>query len=396
MILSAMATPTSPGILAQSFESDSMTVNHVLSSLAADRSFPQLLTNLAINAADTSNQVSWQSAFWALVPIALNSMSQPSGKVLGFQQKYGFFLNSSPIVCVANALELIFKLTWRSLSMRSLDEATRSVADDLFGNDESLERPNKITRLQEMKAVRLILFCLGALPQVVKLCAMRGIVRTQICALLFLGSFTVIEAIMLWLRKYRAAVRDRRTVFETPNNNKLEMIRGLLICTGHSSAIGLVAATSAELAKPKTTLLTLVLPGTLSASIAYTLCLFPPEAFLEEVAPQESDEYRIERIVLVLFVMVSCGSIFLMIALQVNGEFYIKAAIIFFWNLVSAFLIGDSDKSFWTAGGDYFVDLRPSGYILFMLLQLLAALRTYAFNYDPTNTYKPGWTNKLG
>lgn len=294
--------------------------------------------------------------------------------------------------------------------MRSLDNAARSVADDLFENDESLERPDTITRLQESKAIRLIVFVFGALPQAVKLWAMRGIVRTQICALLFLGSFTVIEAIMLWLEKYRATIRDRRTVHERPNkSNKLEMIRGLLICTGHSSAVCLVAATSAELAKSKTILFLAVLTGTLYAGMTDSVYIFLSKALHEVLASQhaeafdslmpslqESDDHWMQRRCWVVCSMLVCGIMFQMTALFLNSDYYSKTAVIFIENLVLGFLISDPDESVSIAGGNYSVNLRPGGYILFMLLQLLAAVRIYAFDYDPTDTYKPGWTNKLG
>ncbi|KAG7008016.1 hypothetical protein G7Y79_00007g021410 [Physcia stellaris] len=357
-----------------------------------------------------SNQVSWQSAFWALVPIALNSMSQPSGKVLGFPPKYGFFLNSSPIVCVANALELVFKLSWRSWSMRSLDEAFDSVADELFGNDESPEHPDTITQLQEMKAVRLIVFSFGALPQVVKLCAMRGIVRTQICALLFLGSFMVIEAIMLGLKKYRAAGRDRQTVLETPNeNNKLNMIRGLLICASHSSAIYLVATTFAGLTRLEIIHLIAVLTGTLYASITDTLYIFLSKALHKVLAAQRleafdslipsrprSDYQGMPLRSLIWVFMEVCAQVLGVTALLVNSDYYAEAAGIFIVNLHSGFLMGGIHKPVRTAGEKYSVNLSPHGFVVYMLLHLLAAVKTYAFSYDPTNTYKPGWTNKLG
>ena len=59
-------------------------------------------------------------------------MTQPSGKVLGMPSKYGFYLNSSPIVVTVDALELLFKLLWRTISMRSLGSAARSVTQERF------------------------------------------------------------------------------------------------------------------------------------------------------------------------------------------------------------------------------------------------------------------------
>lgn len=76
--------------------------------------------------------------------------------------------------------------------------------------------------------------------------------------------------------------------------------------------------------------------------------------------------------------------------LPLNSDCYTKAAVIFTGTLTSGFFMGGGlDKPLRTAGGNYSVNLSPRGYILLMLLQLLAAITTYAFSYDPTNTYKP-------
>ena len=160
---------------------------------------------------DTSSEVSWQSAFWALVPVALNSMTQPTGRVLGTPSTCSFYFNSSPIVCLANALEIVSKLCWRLYSLRSVDAAASLTAKELFEDLESPERPTRLARLKENKDVRLAIFFLGALPQIIKLYAMTGIVGTKVCASMYLGSFLIIEAIMRWFEKYRADTRDRMT-----------------------------------------------------------------------------------------------------------------------------------------------------------------------------------------
>ena len=72
--------------------------------------------------------------------------------------------------------------------MRSLDEScSLGLPTSFLETTRVLNVP-----IQSLDCVRLIAFSIGALPQVVKLCAMRGIVRTQICALLFLGSLFMV------------------------------------------------------------------------------------------------------------------------------------------------------------------------------------------------------------
>ena len=155
---------------------------------------------------DMSNQVLWQSAFWALVSIALNLMCQPCGKILGLPSKYGFYLTSSPVICVANGLELVFKLLWRSYSMWSVEDAASLTANEIFEDIESSGRHNGLAQLQEICQMRVIVFAFGAMTQIIKLYAMTGISRTKIFASLYLGSFFVIELIMKWSKRYRSSV----------------------------------------------------------------------------------------------------------------------------------------------------------------------------------------------
>jgi len=63
------------------------------------------------------SQVSWQSAFWALVPITLNTMTQPSGMILDgmildMPSRYGFFLRSSPIICFLDTIYVLSSLIY--------------------------------------------------------------------------------------------------------------------------------------------------------------------------------------------------------------------------------------------------------------------------------------------
>ncbi|KAL8786931.1 MAG: hypothetical protein Q9195_008010 [Heterodermia aff. obscurata] len=190
---------------------------------------------------DTSNQVSWQSAFWALVPIALNSMTQPSGKVLGMSSRYGFYFNTSPIVCTFNALELVFKLVWRKHSMRSLAAAAQSMAEEVSEDVDGSH--SRLAQLQENKTMRLIGFVIGPLPQVIKLYAMRGIPGTQICASLFFGSFLVIEAIMTLLNQHRHTTHPLGGEV-TDLNDFILILQKLALCTGYASPLSLILTTS--------------------------------------------------------------------------------------------------------------------------------------------------------
>lgn len=95
---------------------------------------------------------------------------------------------------------------------------------------------------------------------------------------------------MLGLKKYDTMqrARDRWTVLETTQQEQQARHDSR---HGHSSAGCLVAATSAELARPKTVLLIAVLTGTLYASMTETLYIFPSKALHEVLAAQHLEAF---------------------------------------------------------------------------------------------------------
>ena len=137
-------------------------------------------------------------------------MCQPCGRVLGLPSRFGFYLNSSPIVCVANALGIILKILWRSISEQSVNAAAELTANEIFEDVESPGHHDALIERQNMRRVRYIVFLLGALSQIIKLYGLTGIPVTKLCASGFLGSFCIIEIVMLWLKYCRPSSSSQR------------------------------------------------------------------------------------------------------------------------------------------------------------------------------------------
>ena len=141
----------------------------------------------------SANAVSWQSAFWALVPIALNSMTQPAGNVFAFPSvDQGFGMCSSPLVCACDALHFLVHFIGHTISTRSLREAMRLTLKPRFQNWNT-GKGGSAAILRRNIIFRFSLFTLGALPQIIKLLCMQGIPVTTIIASLYFGSFLVLE-----------------------------------------------------------------------------------------------------------------------------------------------------------------------------------------------------------
>ena len=377
-----------------------------------------------------SNQASWQSAFWALVPIALNSMCQPCGKILGLPSKYGFYLNSSPILCVTNALELIFKLLWRSCSTRSVKAAASLTANEIFEDVESSGHHDGLAQLKEIWQVRVIVFALGTIPQVIKLYATTGIPGTKVCASLYLGSFFAIELIMIWLKCYRSSLPLNRRNNRGSRSVFYEFLRTLaFFATISFSSVAFVGTAFKPMAG-----LDLSYAGVLVNWAAVGLTLQP--LFHRGVSRRSYILVNVPgkgRKLLSLFhrrsLLVESHSIFypsLLMSALFGGLVY---AIPGKWatlrdldtpliNLFQDWERGPANAIFlpvhplylllifFLFGSTHFLGTREAfrtrpkiqhcASIAVMLLHFLAGILLYAFRYDPQGTYKPNWTSNLG
>lgn len=138
------------------------------------------------------DEVTWQVAFFALVPLALGAMTQPVGRVMNSDPKLRFWLRSSPIFCIGDMLYFLLRVaidhileptwSWRHFKAELYYR---------FRDEKWSERPNEV---EKAALGRWILILLGAIPcQTIKLMAMQGIPRTQTLALLYFISLILGE-----------------------------------------------------------------------------------------------------------------------------------------------------------------------------------------------------------
>ena len=141
-----------------------------------------------------ANQVvSWRSAYWALVGLALNTFVQSPGTVLAFPEQSGRSLRTSPIICIVDTILILFKyLAFRRLGMNHVDTA-RFIIRKRFSERELQDTAGRPERTWFFKTV--ILF--GALSQAIKLLGMRGIIATQVIGMVYFVSYAAIEVLLL-------------------------------------------------------------------------------------------------------------------------------------------------------------------------------------------------------
>lgn len=84
-----------------------------------------------------SPSVSWHQAFSLLSPLALNTMFQLVGRVLGSSAVNSVWLRTSPIVCALDTLTLIVRLlAYRMFLRTTLRKALLIVGEDRFDEHE--------------------------------------------------------------------------------------------------------------------------------------------------------------------------------------------------------------------------------------------------------------------
>lgn len=132
-----------------------------------------------------SDEVTWQVAFFALMPLALSAMTQTVGRVLDAPPELSFWLRSSPLVCAVDVLYFLYRVAagyvstpaWSLAPFRAELEYRFSDTDWTWDS-----RPE----FEKAALGRWILLLLGGIPcQTIKLMAMRGIPVTQVMALVY-------------------------------------------------------------------------------------------------------------------------------------------------------------------------------------------------------------------
>ncbi|KAH9224406.1 hypothetical protein DL95DRAFT_452175 [Leptodontidium sp. 2 PMI_412] len=182
-------------------------------------------------ASPPGNPVTWQSAFWSLVPLALNSMTQPAGMVCFLPSTFGSILRNSPLICIIDTLILLEQLIWHTILLRSPLKAAKLTTEFRFQDVEN-NRPGGLSDLKTNTPFRIMLFLFGALPQLIKLFIMTGLPWTQVAGGAYIASFSIIELLNLLAWMGRPPLQQRRQQGHIPRGTTApEEFIGLLSIT---------------------------------------------------------------------------------------------------------------------------------------------------------------------
>lgn len=142
---------------------------------------------------DDSNFVSWQSAFWALLAVMVNTLLQNSGAVLSMPYTMRIGLRSSPLL---SALDPIMALV-KFVALLAVGCSPRTAARHVWWDRFPIGSDREDSGTNGFWPYTVWAFLFGALPQFVKIWGMQGILPTQIVATIYFASFIFMEMLRL-------------------------------------------------------------------------------------------------------------------------------------------------------------------------------------------------------
>ena len=119
------------------------------------------------------DEVSWPFIFWNLLPIALNSMSQPAGSISPYMTaEQSILFRACPAICIFDAATVLLRFLWLVVVMGDMRKALFILRSTRFDEEPRLgdQKP-----LQNAALFRTILFIPGTLLPAIKLLACSGI-----------------------------------------------------------------------------------------------------------------------------------------------------------------------------------------------------------------------------
>lgn len=122
-------------------------------------------------------------------------MCQPSGLILGYPSSHNFVIRCSPIICAVSAFDTATRMTILASKERSFKAGLAQCIANRF-YDRPDDEDGSFNSLRKNTIFRLVLFGLGALPQIIKIYSCRGIPWTQVWCTAYLAAFLVDESLV--------------------------------------------------------------------------------------------------------------------------------------------------------------------------------------------------------
>lgn len=347
-------------------------------------------------ALDSGNQVSWQSIFWALVPIAFNSMTQPAGSLSdGMTVEESFFFRSSPLVCICDAFTALLQLICYSVQLRDVRLAvrllsTKRLETHTLAISDTTER-SSLSRLQDLGLVRAILFFGGALPQAIKLFSCKGIPWSQTCGIAYLLPSIILE-ILVVIPGQQAQLSDLETLqSRRVNTERIDFLsNSIRYLSTHPTGLGCFIYIALNMERglgidlASSTGLSQRLTAAYAAGVVVVVTLVA-------IGGRKGMSLQAETIFTVIHVFPVVAAIcYLALWAQTHSETGSRIQLwLTTWLLNTtmgvAYVVLALHKRYWRLRG-----------VCALIINIGMPLSNYITMYDASGTWKPGWAEYLG
>ena len=365
----------------------------------------------------SSNEVSWQSAYWSLPALALNSMSQPAGKICGFDASLQIYLRSSPIVCSMDTVFILIRFAFYAhhghkahwSASKIVCWAAREIitARGLVEEDPKLEDiVNEDSRsglfLSWERNIYLFYLAVGvgAVTQFIKLMACSGIPWTQVWGCCYFLSFLVLD-VTCRLGKSQGDAQSKPAYNDDQNRRKKWIAGWEKVCCVAAILLQLAILASVDMkAMPPDPIL--VLRWTFICvrfGAHFAVCLIHIPFMTLKIGTAEPLSNRHWG-----FLLMSILVPHIIYAFTQNHRFsqlYFMVSVIISYFSWMLYCFPQSKKYVLLYEHGNNVEPENRGYLNvlafdFFCRVLYFSIFWYAVHYDSTGTVKPSWSNYLG
>jgi len=319
-------------------------------------------------------------------------MTQNSTFDRNFPSGVLFPARSSPLVCAADALDVLLRLLMYMCVGASAPAAARRVVQKRMWQPPrsiavATAADPPLTLGDQHPRAHVVLFVLGVLPQAIKLFGMRGIPWTQACGGLYLSSYLVIAGVGALARR---AERDNA---DTSREGPLDE---LMMEVWNFASIGVVAVVQAGVwAWCGRALLLPVWDMEAKAPVLYFILWTPAWSMFVMIVAMPSALAGYSAVVTLVPPMTLSKITYFVFSASLVGLCYYGTPHVMHFLIQEVYL---HFSMYVLVAAFYATKVVPHHLLMlfFGLVNLVLSILYYCFRYDPTGTVKPLWAGKLG
>jgi hypothetical protein len=360
----------------------------------------------------SSNEVSWQSAFLALVPLALNSMSQLAGRTCGLDASLRIYLRSSPIVCAIDTVFIFIRFALYTRHDHSVLWPARKIiaARGLIDKDPNPEdavdedpKPGQLLSLETNIYLFYLVLGVVAITQFIKIIFCSGVPWTQVWACFYAFSFFVVD-VTNRLGKAQKYTKSKPAEDDTlkQQESSIDFWEKFFGVVAIILQLAILASVDLKAIPPDPVLIVRWTSICLrfGAHFSVVLIHLPFMAFkidAAEPSPEHHGGFLLMSII-VPHIIVACTQKhrFTQLYFMVSVNISYFSWMLYFFPATKKYVLFSEPGNRWRRNVQVFDSFRNVLAFDFFCRILCFSVFWYAVHYNPTGTVKPPWTNYLG